>query len=132
MGKAYNYRCDSCNHTEVVSLGIGFRYSSMLEETREEIIAGKYGEAATSWLKKYPDASIEFENAIYRCPNCGEIENGKHIIISVPGINKIHIRHYCQRSTTTMSLQKNLPKSFRCPECGGTLSIDLETEILWD
>ena len=132
MGEAYSYKCDKCNHEETLSLGVGFKYPMQLEEVKAEILAGKYGTTAEAFLKNNPTAKVIFDYAVYRCPNCGKVENLKHINIEVPGKRKVKIVYQCSRCSGTMTLQKNIPESFRCPECSGTLHIDLKDIVLWD
>lgn len=133
MGKAYSYKCDKCSHVETMFTGIGFRYPSMLEELKAEILEGKYGTTAEKALKENPEASVKFEDRIYRCPNCGKVENKKHIVISFPDEKKVRVRYRCERGCPDfLVLMARIPESMKCPKCSGTLHIDLKDIVLWD
>ena len=132
MGKAYSYKCDKCSHVETMFTGIGFRYPSMLEELKAEILEGKHGTKAEEALKKYPEANVDFEEKFYRCPNCGKVECKKHIMISTDEGNRIQVKYKCSRCNETMLMMVRIPESMKCPKCSGTLHIDLKDIVLWD
>lgn len=113
--------------------GIGFMYEGILEEVKTDILAGKYGTAAENALRNNPEAQVEYEERIYECPDCGNVENKKSIIIYLPEGKKIKIKYSCEKGCKGfMRMMKKKPESMKCPECNGTLQINWDDMCHWD
>ena len=114
------------------TLGIGFLFPRVYQETVEAIEAGKYGQEWKELFEKTPGAAINAEMEFYTCPYCGGFANEPNLTIYAPDdpeISKVHtepfsIAHPAEGSeyVTPYELSENYRrvKAFvhKCPECG--------------
>ncbi|MCR5845015.1 MAG: hypothetical protein K6G78_00385 [bacterium] len=77
MGAGNGWYCKSCGVEEYYPVGAGLM-SLNVEETRECIARGEFGEIARQLLSKdFPlDVNTVDEHAFYRCPECGKLIGG--------------------------------------------------------
>lgn len=129
MGQGYEYNCPNCDYKETFYTGIGFMYPSVCEESKQDILNGKWGKDAQTLINNNPDAHIETELAIYKCGKCGNLEEGECVSIIVPGQRKTTFKNHCKQCSTVMRKVVN-HLELHCPECRTQLVIG--TMIMWD
>lgn len=76
MGSIFSFHCNKCGYHGGFKIGIGFSYERILNEIKEDILNGKYGENKRKIYLDNPDAKLECGNTLFRCPDCGNLYNG--------------------------------------------------------
>ena len=72
MGNGYICKCNKCDNTFRVLLGIGFNFPDIYWETVEKMKKGRYGEQGRIFFKNHPDGAVSCENIVACCTSCGE------------------------------------------------------------
>lgn len=50
MGQGFTMRCMNCGDESHYMQGIGFRYFAFLQEVKDDVIAGKFGKEAQTFI----------------------------------------------------------------------------------
>ena len=76
MGDGFILRCEKCGTENSYLQGIGFMYHSFLKRTKEDVIKGKFGKEAQTFITENPDCGFDARNEVYLCPKCEYIKQG--------------------------------------------------------
>ena len=61
MGIEYGFNCPKCNYRIFISLGVGFLFPIVYQETVEKAKAGEFGDTVKEFLNTFPEGRIDAE-----------------------------------------------------------------------
>ena len=84
MGIEYGFSCPKCNYRIFISLGVGFLFPIVYQETVEKAKAGEFGDTVKEFLNTFPEGRIDAETALYVCRECGNMEVLPELSMYIP------------------------------------------------
>ena len=131
MGTVSLYECEECGLEKQFTLGVGMLYFSVVEEVKDKIMSGFYGEDAQKFLNDNPRADIDLSNEIFVCEKCKRYTNEYRILL-LGGDETFEIKYKCSKCSAEMKYIES-PSSLTCPKCKKeTLKLVDDEYILWD
>jgi len=131
MGTVSLYKCEECGLEKQFTIGVGMIYFSVVEEVKDKILSGFYGEDAQKFLNDNPNADIDLSNEIFVCEKCKCYTNEYRILLL--GVNEtFEIKYKCRKCSAEMKYVES-PDLLICPKCKKeTLKLVDDEYILWD
>ena len=84
MGQNLSLKCSCCDYEIGISLGVGFFFPMLYEETIKEIKEGKLGKTLYRFLEEHPDGAVDCERAVLQCETCGALKQGMNFSMYIP------------------------------------------------
>lgn len=138
MGQGITIHCMKCGSENHYLQGIGFRYYAFLQEVKEDVIAGKFGKEAQSFITDYPDCEFDARNEVYFCNDCRYLKQGVEINMSY-GDKSFAKQYRCGkcRKTIMKPLKLKTERQYKklsripCKKCGDSEHITVNF-LMWD
>ena len=137
MGIGYNFRCESCGHTDRFFIGIGFAAEQVHQETLEKIRAGEYGARWQELLAQNPQADVDTSYCMLYCDDCHLLERGMDLTMRLSDDAEceketVPYPHLCPQCRKRMEVLCHMSPDgwYRCPECGGKMRRG--SMLMWD
>lgn len=84
MGDCISFKCDRCGYDFNAFIGYGFGYPVMYCKTIEDVRSGAYGEHVKEFVETFPEGTLNCEQIIVRCIECGNYENVTDLTMYIP------------------------------------------------
>lgn len=84
MGYGVRYTCPKCGFGFASSIGIGFLFPTVYQETLAKAKGGELGPEIKEFFEEHPDGAINAESVTLCCDECGNLVNGKDLGMYVP------------------------------------------------
>jgi len=84
MGQGFSIKCKKCGFTFDANFGVGFMFPVVYEEMIEKGRSGELGEEVKSFLEDNKYGTLDVENIVLRCTECGNLETGYDLSMYVP------------------------------------------------
>lgn len=151
MGQGISCKCNKCGYEFGANLGVGFFYPSLVDETKEAMIKGEFGNTAKEFFEKNPNGTVDCENVVARCKKCKEYHVVPKLYLYKPklGFNDKErmiwdldtyfelsekYRHVCdcgeELEIIENAEEKAVSGELSCLKCGGVMT--LNDIIMWD
>ena len=132
MGNGLILTCSKCGYHDDISLGVGFMFPTVYQETVTRIQAGEFGDHWKELFESIPGATVNAEDEFYACPSCGHYSVEPNLAIYAPkdpNESKVHPEGFsvCNPARDKeyvtpweIGTKCRLVKTYvhRCPECG--------------
>ena len=144
MGQNISLKCSCCDYEIGISLGVGFFFPMLYEETIKEIKEGKLGKTLYRFLEEHPDGAVDCERAVLQCDTCGALKQGMNFSMYIPKPGFVQSPHsewsgafpceglsYVAKSDLKESYNLYQHYPHRCPRCRKRM-IAMNTEEFMD
>lgn len=84
MGEAYGGICKKCGYSFTASLGVGFLFPVVYQDTVQKMKNGELGEFAKKFFEEHPDGAVDCENVVIKCKKCGSFDCAQDLSMYIP------------------------------------------------
>lgn len=134
MGTGLVYVCRHCGREFQAYLGVGMMYPQVRQQAMNDARSGELGEKAKRFFAEHPDATINAQNVIAQCEDCGNYEMvmdmTMHAAKDGQDLQEPY-DHRCKQCGGSMHiLAAETPGKLTCPDCGDDMVV--KDFIMWD
>lgn len=99
MGYGYHCHCEECGNDASFSVGVGFAFPEVYQNTLADARDGRYGEEWQGLALSSDYVAIDAEDKLYRCGECGYWEAAADLSLYAPkDVGSLRSKRYGEKT----------------------------------